>query len=70
MLNEDVYHRKVLIEKLIKMSYMFEVEQKTFKHIDVFREYMGLGNYYEPINGYYNDSEFIKRIKQYELQGF
>ena len=72
MLNENACHRKVLVERLIKMSYMFEVEQKNFKQIDVFREYMRLGNYYEPINGYYNDSEFIKRIKQYEyeLQGF
>lgn len=72
MLNENVCHRKVLIEKLTKMSYMFEVEEKIFKQIDVFKEYVRLGNYYEPINGYYNDSEFIKRIKQYEyeLQGF
>jgi len=68
MLNENACHRKVIVEKLTKMSYLFEVEQKIFKQIDVFREYVRLGNYYEPINGYYNDSEFLKRIKQYELQ--
>ena len=67
MLNENACHRKVLIERLKKMSYMFEIEQKEYKHIDVFEEYIGLGRQITPL-GYYNDFEFLKRIKQYELQ--
>jgi len=70
MLNEDACHRKVLLEKLTKMSYLFDMEQKLYTNINVFEEYMNLGYELcsEPIFGYYNDSEFLKRIKQYELQ--
>jgi len=71
MLNENACHRTVLVEKLKKMSYLFEVEQKKYKNIDVFKEYMelcinGKTLFYEI--GHYHDSEFLKRIKQYELQ--
>lgn len=71
--SEDVYIRNVLIEKMIKMSYLVKKQQFIYRHINVIDEYRALLIGYdeddnalikEPSPGYYMDSDFLNDIIQ------
>jgi hypothetical protein len=59
--NDNVLHKKVLIERLTKMSYLIEEQQKIYKNIDVKREIVSLSGC-EPMIGYYFDLEFLNSL--------
>jgi hypothetical protein len=55
---DNLYTKKVLIEKMIKISYLIKKEQHLYKSIDLNKEYISLLQYGD-LPGYYIDEEFI-----------
>ena len=54
---DNVFHRKVLVEKLTKLSYIIKKEQKLYKTIDVKEEMLEL-LIWGDLPGIYIDDEF------------
>jgi len=63
-MNGDTLRRKVLIERLKKMSYLTKQEQKLFPSIDVKAEFISLSSF-GPMQGCYFDSEYLIAIEEY-----
>lgn len=65
--SENVFTRTVLIERMLKMSYLLKKDQKLYMNIDIFAEYRSLvlgynKDTYKPLLGYYVDSDFLNNI--------
>lgn len=69
--SEDVFKRIVLIEKMIKMSFLIKKQQLLYRDIDVLDEYRALLIGYDeddnafinaPSPGHYMDSDFLNNI--------